>query len=151
MLTTPESLAVTLRTVACETLENLAFTEVAPKPATELREAEGAYLGAKVSLGGLGTMHLFIARELLLEIAEVLYSPGPEGVDESFLPDTLSEILNIIGGRFLEVIHQGKADFGMGLPVRVTDVKPWSRLPVRWLLAAEGNKELGVGIDPDAQ
>lgn len=139
-----------LRDAACNTLENLAFTELEPAPAGELPEPGEAILGARIALGADGILDLYVSLAFLREISEVLYSPGPGGLDESFLPDTLAELLNIIAGRFLEALHGGAADFAMGLPVPHDDIRAWSGLPVRLRLTAGDGREIGLGFRPDS-
>jgi hypothetical protein len=139
----------TLQEVVCATLENLAFTEMRLKPQPEFGQGPESYLGAGVPLGKSAVLEIFASRELLLEIASVLYSPGPEGLDPGCLPDTLAEVLNIIGGRFLEAIVGGRSDFTMGLPRPVESREGWTASPVRMILVTESGQELAVSLDPD--
>jgi CheY-specific phosphatase CheX len=138
----------TLRKAASETLETLAFTEINPREANFLTGASQTYRGSRITLGTLGAMDLVLGFDLLEEIAMVLFNPPTGKVDPEMLDDTLHEILNIVGGRFLESLFNGKSDFALGLPETHLDLKEWNSLPMRWVLVADGEKELAVGINP---
>lgn len=136
-----------LKRAACESLENLAFTEVSPRGESRLEAAQDRYAGSRIGLGTMGTLDLVIGRDLLEEIATVLFNP-PDGLSPEVLLDTQMEILNIIAGRFLEGVFRETSDFALGLPESHLDIGEWNSLPVRWVLVAEDGKELAVGMNP---
>jgi hypothetical protein len=140
-----------LRESACETLENLAFTELEPEPGTGL-PARGDRLGARIGLGPDGSLDVILSRALLAEIAGILFSSDSGSAagepDAGMLSDTLLEIANIIAGRYLEKIYQGRSDFTLGLPAAKEDAEGWDALPVRLSLAAGPGRMLAVGLRP---
>ena len=143
-------IAENLRSAASDTLENLAFTEITPREKNILDGDDEDYRGSRISLGTLGTMDLIIGRDLLAEIAVVLFNPPDGNVEPDMLADTLSEILNIIAGRFLEGVFKGKSDFSLGLPEIHLDTRAWNTLPLRTVLVADGGMELAIGMNPEA-
>jgi CheY-specific phosphatase CheX len=138
----------TLRKAASETLETLAFTEINPRDSNQLVGVLQKYRGSRITVGTLGVMDLILGLELLEEIAVVLFNPPTGKVEPEMLDDTVHEILNIIAGRFLESLFNGKSDFALGLPETHLDLKEWNALPMRWVLVTDGDKELAVGINP---
>ena len=137
-----------LNQCACETLENLAFTEILPLDATTLRMNPDQCLGARISLGPVGSLDLILEKGFLAEVGGTLFSVGPEGLEAEALPDTLHEILNIIAGRFLEKLFQNHSDFEMGLPIEHFDPDEWNALPTRRIYANEGKIALAIGLGP---
>jgi len=137
-----------LNQCACETLENLAFTEVVLAEVASLHLMKDQCLGARISLGPVGTLDLVMEKDFLAEVGGILFNPGPEELAADNLLDTVNEILNIIAGRFLEKWHEGQSDFIMGLPVAHLDLDEWNALPIRWVFANEGKPALAVGLAP---
>jgi hypothetical protein len=134
-----------LRDSACETLENLAFTELSEEPGAALPPA-GERLGARIGLGPDGELDLFLTRPLLTEIAAILFNLGEEGVDAATLDDTLLEIANIVAGRYLEKLRGGKSDFILELPRALEGAPDWEAIPLRMSLASGPGKLLALGI-----
>ena len=130
----------------CETLENLAFTELVSTAEAALSLAPDACLGARIPLGEEGTLDLILEKRFLGEVGGTLFSAGPESLGREALADTLNEILNIIAGRFLEKLHQGASDFKMGLPSEHADFREWNALPLRQVFSVEGAQVMGVGL-----
>ena len=141
-----EAITEALNQSVCETLENLAFTEVMVAPDTSLNLKPVQCLGTRISLGNLGTMDLVLEKNFLEEIGGILFNAGPEGLEPDALPDTLNEILNIIAGRFLEKLFQGQSDFTMGLPEPHFDLKEWNTLPIRWVFNNDTGTALAFGV-----
>jgi hypothetical protein len=138
-----------LRDSACETLENLAFTELAEEPGAGLPPS-GERLGARIGLGPDGELDLYLTRPLLTEIAAILFNLGEDGIDAATLDDTLLEIANIVAGRYLEKLRGGKSDFVLELP-RALDAAPdaapdWEAVPLRLSLTSGPGKLLALGI-----
>lgn len=134
-----------LRDSACETLENLAFTELAEEPGAAL-PPQGDRLGARIGLGADGELDLFLTRSLLTEIAAILFNQGEDGVDPATLDDTLLEIANIVAGRYLEKLRGGKSDFVLELPHALDGAADWDAIPLRLSLASGPGKILALGI-----
>lgn len=141
-------LAMTLRSAAAETIENLAFTDLEARPVAEVAADAAGLHGARIDMGTMGRMDLILDGALLNGVAETLYSPPAGGLDPAMVGDTLKEILNIIAGRFLEALFQGKADFVLGLPELHLDVAEWNSHRVRALLADPDGGLLAVGLAP---
>ncbi len=138
-----------LSMAASETLEALAFTEINPSIESSLQDGEHKYQGARISLGTMGNLDLIIEKDLLEEIAIILFNPPTGEIAPEMLSDTLNEILNIIAGRFLDAVFKGKSDFSLGIPEMHLDVKAWNTLPIKLVLLADAGKQLGVGISPE--
>lgn len=136
-----------LRESACETLENLAFTELIEEPGAALPPS-GDRLGARIGLGPDGEMEFFLSRSLLSEIAAILFNLDEEGLDAALLNDTLLEVANIIAGRYLEKRRAGRSDFAMGLPGAGGDAADWEALSLRMSLSSGPGKVLAVGLRP---
>jgi hypothetical protein len=140
-------MAALLKSSATETLENLAFTELDSAPNPTLEQGSARLQGAVIDLGTLGRMELILEQSLLEGVAEVLFNPPPGSLDTETITDTLKEILNIIAGRFLGSLFQGKSDFVMGLPEPHLDVAAWNTLRIRTLLISPEGGFLAVGLD----
>jgi CheY-specific phosphatase CheX len=140
-----QNLSNALRESACETLENLAFTELAPEPEARLPEARER-LCACIGLGHDGSLDVVLSRPLLSEIASILFNLDAGEIDASTLDDTLMEIANIIAGRYLEKVHEGSSDFILGLPRVCADAVGWEALPVRLSLASGPDRLLALGL-----
>jgi hypothetical protein len=139
------ALADALRDSACETLENLAFTELVPEPSGNL-PGSGERVCARIGLGPDGRLDLILSKPLLAEIAGILFNLEDEP-DAGTLSDTLLEIANIIAGRYLEKRYEGGSDFTMGLPMARPDVDGWEALAVRMVLSAGPGRLLALGLD----
>lgn len=103
-------LAAALDTAAMESLESLAFLELAPAERAE----GGDYLNVRIGLGKSGRMDLAISESLLEEVTCVLYNLEAGGIDEAVKRDALMEIINIVAGRFLALVSP--EGFDLGLP-----------------------------------
>ncbi|HKP96757.1 MAG TPA: hypothetical protein VJ385_13450 [Fibrobacteria bacterium] len=146
-----QNLSDILRRVSAETLENLAFTELADSHRTDFAGAADAYRGCRISMGTLGTLNLAVSHDFLTEIAGILFQ-GADGLDPSVLTeDALNELANIIAGRFLEALFQGGSDFEMGLPEPHLDGASWAAMPVKCVLQSPEGGEMAVGIAPAAE
>ena len=123
---------------AAETLENLAFTEVAPG------EAGGTAAGglperrARIRLDDGTTLGIALDAGLLDELAAIVHSLDGKP-DRSVSQDTLLEILNIVAGRFEAGLRGGQGDFSLGLPepMPAADAS-WERAISRCSLVSEG-------------
>jgi hypothetical protein len=134
-----------LRDSACETLENLAFTELAEEPGAAL-PPPGDRLGARIGLGPDGELDLFLTRPLLAEIASILFNLGEGDADAATLDDTLLEIANIVAGRYLEKLRGGTSDFLLDLPHALEAAADWEAIPLRLSLASGPGKLLALGV-----
>lgn len=139
-------IADSLKAAASETLENLAFTELTSRPVDRIEGPQSKFKGARISLGTMGNLDMVIGLDLLAEIALVLFNPPGGDVEPEMLDDTLNEILNIVAGRFLYGIFQGKSDFALGLPEFHLDMEEWNSLPLRSVMVTDGGLELAVGL-----
>jgi hypothetical protein len=134
-----------LRDSACETLENLAFTELAEEPGAVLPPPAGRH-GARIGLGADGELDLFLTRPLLAEIAALLFNLGEGDVDAATLDDTLLEIANIVAGRYLEKLRGGASDFLLDLPHALEAAEDWEAIPLRLSLSSGPGKLMALGI-----
>ena len=136
-----------LRESACETLENLAFTELGEEPGAAL-PPPGDRLGARIGLGPDGDLEIVLSRSLLADIGAILFNAEADGLDEATLDDTLLEIANIVAGRFLEKRSGGKSDFILGLPRAGAEAADWETLPMRLSLVSGPGRVLALGLRP---
>lgn len=134
-----------LRESACETLENLAFTELVPEAEAVLPEP-GERVCARIGLGPDGELDVVLSQALLSEIATILFNLEAEP-DAGILQDALLEIANIIAGRYLEKRHGDRSDFVMGLPSACEQPADWSARPLRMAMAAGPGRLLALALN----
>lgn len=148
MSSEPKSVEELLAAAACDSLENLAFTELEPAPEGEFAGG-GGYRGARIRLGTLGRLDLALEAPLLREVASTLYSLEAESLDDAVLDDAVQEILNIIAGRFLAGMPRGNAGNTLGLPVLHPETGDWRACPVKRLFRAAEGGHLALGFLPE--
>lgn len=105
-----------MNVAAAETLENMAFVEVTPIRSCSLdQDAELMVVSLLMHDPVPGEFRLSMPRDLLLQIAETLYSMPLEELEELQLEDTLAELLNTLAGKFLNRVIPGEV-YRLGLP-----------------------------------
>ena len=105
-----------MHAVTAEAIESLAFMEVS---------AAEDFLGSDESVLWVtllvydpvqGEFQLIMPRELISEIAEIVYGPLMDEITDQNILDLLAEMLNTIAGRFLSEILPDDESFKLGIP-----------------------------------
>lgn len=101
-----------------EALENMAFISVEESSAEEVAELSQQFRGVNLLINEptLFEMHLNIANELLLQLAENIYAMEPDELSEQLTNDLLAEILNTVAGLFMTAVLPPDTSFTLGLP-----------------------------------
>ncbi len=101
-----------------EALENMAFVGIEECSQETIAELDQDTLAVNLLITepALLEMRLDIAKELLYQIAETMYTMERDELEDQHINDLLSEILNTIAGRFMSEILPAESNFALGLP-----------------------------------
>lgn len=103
-----------------DTLETLTFKEALPVDKASMVGLRGACYITTVAVNRpySGTIRLKIGRDLAMSlVGSMLGSPQP--IEEAWVHDGLSELVNTIGGRILAHLVDSYSSFDLGIPETV--------------------------------
>lgn len=124
-----------------DTLETLTFKEALPVDAASVVSLRAPYYITTVAVNRpyCGVIRLKIGRELAISlVGSMLGSPQP--IEEAWVQDGLSELVNTIGGRILARLVDAYSSFDLGIPETVfvaNDLGPAEGVLIRQIYAVE--------------
>ena len=106
-----------------EAFESMAFisTEECSKEDAAAIQQEMMAVNLLITEPVLFEMRLDVAKELLYQVAETMYTMDRDELEDKFINDLLAELLNTLAGRFMTEILPDEKSFSLSLPELATD------------------------------
>lgn len=112
-------LEVALFSAVTQTIETMTFEE-----AELVEQANGAEIAVDMMWAALpilrpyaGQLVLHVTPEYGKRLAEEIYSNASEAISEETVTDVVTEVADIIAGRFMDELVPHDAQFSLGLPI----------------------------------
>jgi CheY-specific phosphatase CheX len=124
-----------------DTLETLTFKEALPVDAASVVSLRAPYYKTTVAVNRpyCGVIRLKIGRDLAIDLVGSMLG-SPQSMEEAWVHDGLSELVNTIGGRILAQLVEAYSSFDLGIPETILvekDVGPTDGVLLRQTYAVD--------------